>query len=105
MCIGDRLRALRRVTPETAAEPALEALVWAHQPVVGNSQVSRAVAVEHVATYRQAFGELAAAEQFAALEVALHVHAWRGRATEAAELSIWQAHARPEAQALSLIHI
>ncbi|WP_313950144.1 formylglycine-generating enzyme family protein [Accumulibacter sp.] len=99
------LRALRGVTPETAAEPALEALVWAHQPVVGNSQVSRAVAVEHVATYRQAFGELAAAEQFAALEVALHVHAWRGRATEAAELSIWQAHARPEAQAGCAAHI
>jgi formylglycine-generating enzyme required for sulfatase activity len=92
------LRALRGVNADTAAEPALEALVWARQPVVQDSSVSRAVSAEYVETYRQAFAELAAAEQLAALEVALHIHAWRGRATEAAEVLIWQAHARPEAQ-------
>jgi formylglycine-generating enzyme required for sulfatase activity len=64
-----------------------------------DSGVSRAVSAEYVETYRQAFAELAAVEQLAALEVALHIHAWRGRATEAAEVLIWQAHARPEAQA------
>lgn len=92
------LRALRGVSADDAAEPALEALVWARQPVVQDSSVSRAVSAEYVETYRQAFAELAAAEQLAALEVALHIHAWRGRATEAAEVLIWQAHARPEAQ-------
>jgi hypothetical protein len=92
------LRALRGITPVTAVEPALEALVWMHQPVVYDSLVSRAVAADHVAPYRQAFAELSADEQIAALERTLHLHAWRGRATEAAELLIWQAHARPEAR-------
>ncbi len=93
------LRALRGITPATASEPALEALVWNHQPVVYDSLVSRAVAAAHVARYRQAFEELAAAEQLAALEQTLHIHAWRGRATEATELLVWHAHARDEAKA------
>jgi len=92
------LRALRGVAPATAGEPGLEALVWSHQPVVYDSRVSRAVTAEHVAHYRQAFGELTADEQVAALDRTLHIHAWRGQATEAAELLIWQAHARDEAQ-------
>ncbi len=93
------LRALRGVTPATASEPALEALVWNHQPVVYDSLVSRAVAAAQVARYRQDFAELAAAEQLAALEQTLHIHGWRGRATEASELLVWQAHARDEAKA------
>lgn len=93
------LRALRGVTPATASEPALEALVWNHQPVVYDSLVSRAVAAAHVARYRQDFAELAAAEQLAALEQTLHIHGWRGRATETSELLVWQAHARDEAKA------
>ncbi|WP_337958530.1 formylglycine-generating enzyme family protein, partial [Candidatus Accumulibacter vicinus] len=92
------LRALRAITPATANEPALEALVWNHPPVVYDSLVSRAVAAAHVARYRQDFEELAAAEQLAALEQTLHIHAWRGRATEATELLVWQAHARDEAK-------
>ncbi|WP_287640308.1 formylglycine-generating enzyme family protein [Accumulibacter sp.] len=92
------LRALRGITPATANEPALEALVWNHPPVVYDSLVSRAVTAAHVARYRQDFEELAAAEQLAALEQTLHIHAWRGRATEATELLVWQAHARDEAK-------
>ena len=66
--------------------------------MVYDSLVSPAVAADHVARYRQAFGELTADEQLAALERTLHLHGWRGRATEAAELLIWQAHASPEAR-------
>lgn len=99
------LRALRGIAPATATEPALEALVWGHQPVVYDSLVSRAIAADHVARYREAFSQLDAGEQLAALERALHIHAWRGRATEAAELLIWQAHARPEAQSRCLERI
>ncbi|MER2517239.1 MAG: formylglycine-generating enzyme family protein, partial [Candidatus Accumulibacter phosphatis] len=92
------LRALRGAGAASAAEPALEALLWTHQPVVGDSHVSRALTPAYLESYRQAFQALPAAEQVQALAAARQVHAWRGRATEAAEASIWQAHACAEAQ-------
>jgi hypothetical protein len=56
-----------------------------------------------VETYRQAFQALPAAEQLQALEAALQVHAWRGRATEAAEASdLAGARLRPRRKASAL---
>ena len=91
------LRALRRLDADTAAEPGLEAIVWSYAPVVAAGSRFCELAPAGVADYRDRFSGLAAAAQQEILRRTLDAHAWRGRATESAELLIWQAHARPEA--------
>ncbi len=91
------LRALRRLDADTAAEPGLEAIVWSYAPVVAAGSRFCEITPAYVADYRDRFAELAAAAQQEMLRRILDAHAWRGRATESAELLIWRAHARPEA--------
>ncbi|MCM8611924.1 SUMF1/EgtB/PvdO family nonheme iron enzyme [Accumulibacter sp.] len=91
------LRALRRIDADTAAEPGLEAIAWSYAPAVAAGSRFCELSPAGVADYRDRFSGLAAAEQQEILRRILDAHAWRGRATESAELLIWQAHARPEA--------
>ena len=91
------LRALRRLDADTAAEPGLEAIVWSYAPAVAAGSRFCELTPAGVADYRDRFNELAAAEQQEILRRILDAHAWRGRATESAELLIWHAHAKPEA--------
>jgi len=91
------LRALRRLDADSAAEPGLEAIVWSYSPAVAAGSRFCELTPAGVADYRDRFAELAVAAQQEILRRILDAHAWRGRATESAELLIWQAHARPAA--------
>ncbi|TLD44199.1 MAG: Serine/threonine-protein kinase pkn1 [Accumulibacter sp.] len=91
------LRALRRIDAETAAEPGLEAIAWSYAPAVAAGSRFCELTPAGVAEYRDRFSGLAAAEQQEILRRILDAHAWRGRATESAELLIWHAHAKLEA--------
>ncbi len=93
------LRALRRLDAEAAAEPGLEALVWSYAPVVAAGSRFCEIAPAWRGDYAAAFSRLGAAEQQDILRRVLEAHAWRGRATESAEILLWHAHARPEAAA------
>jgi formylglycine-generating enzyme required for sulfatase activity len=91
------LRSLRGLSPATAAEPGLEALVWSYAPVVAAGYRFCEIAPDHIATYRDRFQkEIASAEQQEILRRMLYAHAWRGRSTENAELLIWRAHVPPD---------
>ena len=92
------LRRLRRLVPVLAAEPGLEALAWAHQPVVGAAGGSRPLAPARRAGFRQRFASLPAARQAAALDAISAVHAHQGQSTLASELLIWDSHASPGAR-------
>ncbi|EXI82856.1 MAG: Serine/threonine-protein kinase pkn1 [Candidatus Accumulibacter appositus] len=91
------LRSLRSISPASAAEPGLEAIVWSYAPVVAAGYRFCEIAPDHVATYRDRFQkEIGPAEQQEILRRTLYAHAWRGRSTENAELLIWRAHVPPE---------
>jgi formylglycine-generating enzyme required for sulfatase activity len=92
------LRSLRLMSPDTAMEPGLEALVWSHAPVVEAGYRFCEIGRQHQASYRAAFGRLGADEQGKAVQAEilrrmLAVHAHRGRSTESVEVLIWLAHA------------
>jgi formylglycine-generating enzyme required for sulfatase activity len=86
------LRASRELHPALAAEPALEGLTWSYRPVVRASDISRPLAPAYQAAYRERFSTLTVTEQQAALDCALHVHAWQGRSTAVMETLIWESH-------------
>ena len=91
------LRRLRRGVPVLATEPGLEALAWAHQPVVGGASGSHPLAPAHQAGFRQRFASLPPARQAAAMLAMTEVHAHQGRSTLASELLLWDTHASPDA--------
>ena len=91
------LRSLRQITPDTAAEPALEALVWSHTPVVEAGYRVCELGPLRQAFFRAAFAALAGtdagrAEQIEVLRRMLALHAYSGRSTPSVEASIWLAH-------------
>ena len=92
------LRSLRLLSLETAAEPELEALVWAHPSDVRAGYRFCEIATPVLASYRAAFAGLEAttggrSEQDEVLRRMLAWHAYRGRATGAMESLIWRTHA------------
>jgi hypothetical protein len=92
------LRSLRLMSPDTAMEPGLEALVWSHAPVVEAGYRFCEIGRQYQALYRAAFGRLGADERGKAVQAEilrrmLAVHAYRGRSTESVEVLIWLAHA------------
>lgn len=92
------LRSLRQTSPALTAEPGVEALAWAYQPVVRSSHVSRALSPEHAPAFRRRFAELDAQTQRDILCCVTETHASRGRSTEVTEVLIWTAHAHEAAQ-------
>ena len=86
------LRAARALHPVTALEPALEGLIWSYQPVVRASDISRPLAPDYQAHYRDLFSQLDFAEQLAALICVLHIHRWQGQSTGVLETLIWESH-------------
>ncbi len=92
------LRSLRQTLPALAAEPGVEALAWACQPLVRGSHVSRALSPEHAPDYRRRFAALDAAMQCEILRRITQDHASLGRSTETTEVLIWATHASPEAR-------
>ena len=90
------LRRLRGLLPALAAEPGLEALAWAHQPVVGAAGGSRPLAPAHQAGFRQNFAGLPAARQQAVAQALIAVHGHQGQSTLASELLLWDTHAHPD---------
>lgn len=91
------LRSLRLMSPDTAMEPGLEALVWSHAPVVEAGYRFCEIGRQYQALYRAAFGRLGADERGKAVQAEilrrmLAVHAYRGRSTESVEVLIWLAH-------------
>ena len=98
------LRSLRLMGPDTAAEPGLEALVWAPATAVDAGYRFCEIGPASQADYRAAFAalgqdEAGRAEQDEILRRMLAAHAYRGRSTESIELLIWQAHAGRDAPA------
>ncbi|HNK00404.1 MAG TPA: formylglycine-generating enzyme family protein, partial [Accumulibacter sp.] len=91
------LRALRRLDAASAAEPGLEALLWAYAPVVAAGSRFCEIAAPWRGDCQAAFSRLAAGEQRQILRRVLEAHAWRGRATESAKILLWHAHAKPAA--------
>ena len=86
------LRAVRELHPATAAEPALEGLIWSYRPVVRASDISRPLTPAYQAHYRARFSDLTFAEQRAALNCVLHWHRWQGQSTAVLETLIWESH-------------
>lgn len=91
------LRSLRQTSPALAAEPGVEALAWASQPLVRGSHVSRALSPEHAPDYRRRFAALDASAQCEILRRIMLAHASLGRSTETTEVLVWQAHAHAAA--------
>lgn len=91
------LRSLRQTSPALAAEPGVEALAWASQPLVRGSHVSRALSPEHAPDYRRRFAALDASAQCETLRRITQEHASLGRSTETIEVLIWATHASTEA--------
>ena len=89
------LRALRRLSPDTADEPGLEGLLWGYEPVVLAGYQCCELAPDQLPAYRARFAALDAAAQAAILRVQSEIHAHRGRATEMTERRLWSAHAKP----------
>ncbi|WP_374262658.1 SUMF1/EgtB/PvdO family nonheme iron enzyme [Zoogloea sp.] len=92
------LRSLRLVSPDTAAEPGLEALAWDHPADVRAGYRVCEIAASAQARHRAAFAALGAteggrAEQNETLRRMLALHAYQGRSTESLEALIWRAHA------------
>lgn len=92
------LRSLRQTSPALAAEPGVEALAWASQPLVRGSHVSRALSPEHAPDYRRRFAALDASAQCEILRRITQEHASLGRSTETTEVLIWATHAGTEAR-------
>ena len=95
------LRSLRQITPDTAAEPGLEALVWSYAPVVEAGYRVCELGPLRQAFFRAAFAALAGtdagrAEQVEVLRRMLALHAYSGRSTSSVEASIWAAHAKSD---------
>jgi len=91
------LRSLRLLSPDTAAEPGLEALVWAHPTDVRAGYRFCEIATPALVSYRAAFAVLGTsrggrAEQDEILRRMLAWHAYRGRSTESVEVLVWQSH-------------
>lgn len=86
------LRALRQLDDALRAEPALEALCWNAQPLVGESHISRPLRPAHAPNYRQRLWQHPPHVQQAVLAAMLAQHACNGRFTPAAEALLWGAH-------------
>ncbi|MDD5323004.1 MAG: formylglycine-generating enzyme family protein [Methylococcales bacterium] len=86
------LRAGRELHPATAAEPALEGLIWSYRPVVRASDISRPLTPAYQGHYRARFSNLTFAEQQTALNCVLHLHSWQGRSTGVLETLIWESY-------------
>jgi formylglycine-generating enzyme required for sulfatase activity len=104
------LRSLRLMSPDTAAEPGLEALVWSHPEEVRAGNRFCEIAGAAQAGYRAAFGALGRteggrSEQDEILRWMLAWHAYRGRSTESVELLIWKAHAGRDAPAGEMLSL
>ena len=91
------LRALRRLSPDTADEPGLEGLLWGHEPVVLAGYQCCELAPAQLPVYRARFAALDATTQAAILRLQTEIHAHRGRATEMTERRIWATHAKSAA--------
>ncbi len=96
------LRSFRLMSPDTAAEPGLEALVWSHPTDVQAGYRFCEISTAAQTHYRMAFAVLSetesgCAEQDEILRRTLDWHAYRGRSTESVELLVWRAHAGREA--------
>jgi hypothetical protein len=91
------LRSLRQTSPALAAEPGVEALAWASQPLVRGSHVSRTLSHEHAPGYRRRFAALDASAQCEILRRITLAHASLGRSIETTEVLVWQAHAHAAA--------
>ncbi len=86
------VRAMRRLEPTLAADPALEAQLWSCHHAL---RISYDMCVWRPAcalAYRQGFESLPIALQQAALHTLREVHAVRGRAIEVQELLLWASH-------------
>ena len=86
------LRALRQLDDALRAEPALEALCWNAQPLVGESRISRPLRPAHAPRYRQRLRQHPPHVQQAVLAAMRAQHACNGRFTLAAEALLWGAH-------------
>ena len=91
------LRGMRMAFADTVAEPALEGIIWSHQPVVCSSAVSRPLAPDHQMQYRNTFARSAPDEQREILRCIRYWHGWEGRSTETFETLIWECHAHRDA--------
>lgn len=92
------LRALRLLSPETAAEPGLEGLLWSPHPDVRAGYGYCEIQAEAQTRWRQAFAALGAsdagrAEQDETLLRIVSAHLARGRSTESMEILLWETHA------------
>lgn len=92
----ERLRDLRMAAPELRQEPALEALCWTAQPLVGSSHYSRALTPEGIARFRHHWAALPADTQQRIWRVMHRHQGQRGAFLAAAEVLVAAAHAEPQ---------
>ncbi len=92
------VRAVRKLHPQTATKPQLEAQLWA-SPVLNAGYDVAVWQADKVAPYREKFARLPMQIQQQVLQTMRQVHAVRGQTIAVQETLAWAAHVAPATEA------